>query len=82
MREGEDTHLYPELLGDVIISTQTADREARRRGITIQEETALLLVHGILHLLGYDHERDPDEAAAMELKEQEIMRRLGFIGNE
>jgi probable rRNA maturation factor len=78
MREGENGHLHPHLLGDVIISTETAEREARHRGVILQEEMALLLVHGILHLLGYDHEGDPDEAAAMEAKEQEILNRLDF----
>ena len=68
------------LLGDVVISTETAQREARHRGVTLQEEMALLLVHGILHLLGYDHEGDPEEAATMEAKEQEILSRLGFGG--
>ena len=78
MREGEDTHLHPDLLGDVIISTETAEREAQHRGVTLEEEMALLLVHGILHLLGYDHEGDPDNAALMEAREQEILSRLGF----
>jgi probable rRNA maturation factor len=80
MREGEDKHLHPDLLGDVIISTETAEREAHYRGVTLREEMILLLVHGILHLLGYDHEGDPDEAAIMEAKEQEILSRLGLDG--
>jgi probable rRNA maturation factor len=80
MREGEDKHLHPDLLGDVIISTETAEREAQHRGVTFKEEMALLLAHGILHLLGYDHEGPPDEAATMEAKEQEILTRLGFGG--
>jgi probable rRNA maturation factor len=80
MREGRDTHLHPGLLGDVVISTETAEREAQHRGVIVQEEMALLLVHGILHLLGYDHEGDPDKAALMEAKEREIMGRLGFGG--
>jgi probable rRNA maturation factor len=78
MREGEDTHLHPDLLGDVIISTETAEREARHRGSTLGEEMALLLVHGILHLIGYDHEGDSKKAAAMEAKEQEILSRIGI----
>ena len=81
MREGKDKHLHPDLLGDVIISTETAQREAQDRGVTVKEEMAQLLVHGILHLLGYDHEGAPDEAATMEAKELEILSRLGF-GNE
>jgi probable rRNA maturation factor len=78
MREGEDTHLHPDLLGDVIISTETAEREAHHRGVTLGEEMALLLVHGILHLIGYDHEGDSKKAAAMEAKEQEILSRIGI----
>ena len=82
MREGKDKHLHPDLLGDVIISTETAEREAQHRGVTLQEEMALLLAHGILHLLGYDHEGAPEEAAKkMEAKEQEILTRLGFTGS-
>jgi rRNA maturation RNase YbeY len=80
MREGEDKGLHPDLLGDVIISTETAEREAHHRGVTLGEEMALLLIHGILHLLGYDHEGGPDKAAAMEAKEQGILSRLGFAG--
>ena len=78
MRDGEDNHLHPDILGDVVISTETALREAQQRGVTIDEEMALLLVHGILHLLGYDHEADPREAAAMEAKEREVMTHLGM----
>ena len=78
MGEGKGKGLHPEVLGDVVISTETAQREAQQRGVTIDEEMALLLVHGILHLLGYDHEADTQEAAAMEAKEQEVMSRLGI----
>ena len=80
MREGEDNHLHPALLGDVVISTETAQREAHQRSVTFEEEIALLLVHGILHLLGYDHEKTPEEAAAMEAKEQEVLTHLGLAG--
>jgi probable rRNA maturation factor len=69
------------LLGDVVISTETAQREARESGITLDEELGVLLVHGILHLLGYDHEGLPEEAARMESKEQEVLIRLGFEGS-
>lgn len=82
MREGEDRHLHPALLGDVVISTETAEREAQQRGVTLEEEVTLLLVHGILHLLGYEHEGVPEEAAKkMEAKEQELLTRLGFGEN-
>ena len=49
---GEDT------LGDVVISLDTAERQALARGWTVEEETALLLVHGILHLLGHEDESE------------------------
>jgi len=82
MREGEPQHLHPDILGDVVISTETAQREAQQRGVTLDEEMALLLVHGILHLLGYDHEGAPEAAAEMESKEQEILARLSVVGKE
>lgn len=78
MREGEDRHLNPSVLGDVVVSTETAQREALQRGVTLEEEMALLLVHGILHLLGYDHEDDPSAAAKMEAKEEEVLTHLGW----
>jgi len=81
MGEGEDRELNPYLLGDVVISTETAHKEARQRGLTVQEEMALLLVHGILHLLGYEHEGAPEEAAKMQAKEQEVLACLGLAGN-
>lgn len=81
MREGENKHMHPTLLGDVVISAETAEREACQRGVTLEEEMALLLVHGILHLLGYEHENTPEEAATMEAKEQEVLARLGLADN-
>ncbi|UCC66063.1 MAG: rRNA maturation RNase YbeY [Deltaproteobacteria bacterium] len=81
MGEGEGKELHPQILGDVVISTETAQREAQNRGGALQGEMALLLVHGILHLLGYEHEADPGEAAKMQAKEREVLARLGFAGN-
>ena len=80
MGEGEDKDLHPYLLGDVVISTETAQRETVQRDITLREEMARLLVHGILHLLGYEHERVPNEAAKMQAKESEILASLGVAG--
>jgi probable rRNA maturation factor len=77
MREGESA-LNPALLGDVVVSTETAQREAQQRDVPLEEEMALLLVHGILHLLGYDHEDDPSAATEMQAKEEEIMTHLGW----
>lgn len=81
MREGKVQYLHPDLLGDVVISTETAEQEAQQRGVTLKEEMALLLVHGILHLLGYEHEDVPEEAAKMEATQQEVLTRLGLGEN-
>jgi probable rRNA maturation factor len=55
MGEGRLRGISPDLLGDVVISAETAARQARARQVDVQGELALLLVHGILHLVGYDH---------------------------
>jgi probable rRNA maturation factor len=55
MTEGRFGALSPELLGDVVISAETAARQAREAGRGLRDELALLLVHGLLHLVGYDH---------------------------
>ena len=57
MREGQYKHLHPDLLGDVIISTETAEREAQHRGVILQEEMTLLLVHGIFTFSGMSMRR-------------------------
>ena len=66
--------IQPSLLGDVVISVETAARQARRRQHSLQEELQILLIHGILHLLGYDHEVSRSEATRMHRKEREVMR--------
>lgn len=68
--------LHPELLGDVVISVDTAARQAQRRGHSLREEIQTLLIHGVLHLLGYDHEVSRSEAIRMHRKEREIMEIL------
>jgi probable rRNA maturation factor len=64
--------VQPSLLGDVVISVETAARQARRRHHSLREEIQILLIHGILHLLGYDHEVSRSEAIRMHRKEREI----------
>ncbi|MGB9698871.1 MAG: rRNA maturation RNase YbeY [Thermodesulfobacteriota bacterium] len=66
-----DGHPAP-LLGDVVISVETAQRQAQKRGVQLEEEIIILLIHGILHLLGYDHEGSGPERKRMEKKEQEL----------
>jgi len=75
MREGIDSGLNPHLLGDIVISVQTAQRQASDVGHSLDMELALLAVHGTLHLLGYDHEID-SEATIMRDKEEMILRLL------
>jgi rRNA maturation RNase YbeY len=58
------------LLGDVVISIDTARRQAAERGAAIGREGERLLVHGLLHLLGYDHERSAAEARRMRRRER------------
>jgi rRNA maturation RNase YbeY len=64
--------LQPSLLGDVVISIETAARQAQRRGHSLGEELQTLLIHGVLHLLGYDHEVSRSEAIRMHRKEREV----------
>jgi len=64
--------LQPSLLGDVVISVATAARQAQRRGHSLREELQTLLIHGIIHLLGYDHEVSRSEAIRMHRKEREV----------
>jgi rRNA maturation RNase YbeY len=58
------------LLGDVVISIDTARRQAAERGETVGREADRLLIHGLLHLLGYDHERSAAEARRMQRRER------------
>ncbi len=60
------------LLGDIVISVETAKRQAQERGIAMDEEIEILLVHGLLHLLGYDHV-ESDEADAMFARQAEML---------
>ena len=74
MREGDFSDISPNLLGDVVVSVDTAEREAHAANIHPEERLLELLIHGILHLFGYDHESDEDEAARMEAKTRELMK--------
>lgn len=64
------------LLGDVIISVEKARHQAMERGRSLHEEVVTLLIHGVLHLLGYDHERSPRDARIMSRLEKNIYRTL------
>jgi probable rRNA maturation factor len=62
----------PTLLGDVVVCPAVADRQATEHGVTLDAELSLLVVHGVLHLLNYDH-AEPAETAAMQRREQELL---------
>lgn len=62
----------PVAIGDVVIAPDVAEKQAAEYGHTVEEELNLLLVHGVLHLLGYDHE-DDEEAAAMQARERALL---------
>jgi probable rRNA maturation factor len=76
MQEGRFAELTPNLLGDVVISVDTAAREAERAGIAFERRLIELLVHGVLHLCGYDHEHDPAQARRMAAKSRALMRKI------
>ncbi|MBY0532542.1 MAG: rRNA maturation RNase YbeY [Xanthobacteraceae bacterium] len=67
----------PRILGDVVLAFETVEREAKEEAKSIENHLAHLVVHGVLHLLGYDHE-DDDEAETMEARERQILARLGI----
>ena len=76
MQEGEFSDITPGLLGDVVISFDTARAEARAAGISTDERMSQLLIHGILHLIGFDHELGETQALEMEKKSLELLRRI------
>jgi probable rRNA maturation factor len=65
------------VLGDIAVSLDTAQAQAKEHGLTFEEEIILLLIHGILHLLGYDHINNED-AEHMESIEINILKHLGY----
>jgi probable rRNA maturation factor len=71
--EGEETSHRGQLLGDVVISVDTARKQAREQRRSLDDVVAKLLIHGVLHIIGHDHERD-DEARAMRAEERRLWR--------
>ena len=83
-REGVNpspTGAPPVLLGDVVISLPTAKRQAAELGHSLRDEVSRLLVHGVLHLLGYDHERSERDALLMARREKAVLRTIRGKGN-
>ena len=70
------------LLGDIVISVETAVRQADTYGHTLQREIGFLTVHSMLHLLGYDHVNGGIEAVRMREKEEHVLSELGLKRNE
>ncbi|AEG16158.1 metalloprotease ybeY [Desulfofundulus kuznetsovii DSM 6115] len=79
MQEGEPMPEAGEetLLGDVVISLETARRQSEEYGHSFEREVAFLVAHGVLHLLGYDHQTE-EEGREMREKEEAILVRLGL----
>jgi rRNA maturation RNase YbeY len=74
------SRLTPHPIGDIVISLPQAARQAKRAGHSLERELAVLVTHGVLHLLGYDHERSAREARRMQRKERAILGALRLHG--
>jgi len=80
MAQGEFPEINPQLLGDVVISVETAVREAEESGLSFEEEVAFLLIHGILHLTGYDH--TGGGRPRMAVVQEALFNKLGLTGEK
>lgn len=78
-REGKFSDPRDPMLGDVVISVERAAAQAKERGHSLIKEIDLLLVHGLLHLLGFEHTRGKKRAQEMAAKEKQLMRGLENI---
>ncbi len=78
LQEGGESHLSSQVaaLGDIVISVETAKRQAQKFGKTFEEELKFLLIHGFLHLLGYDHEKSKKEEKRMHRQEKILWNTL------
>ena len=76
MMDGTPVSVRARMLGDVVISAETAKRDAEEVGKKGEDEILFLLIHGILHLTGYDHEGTKKERMEMEAKEKDLFSRL------
>lgn len=68
----------PELLGDIALAFETCAREAMDKGISLADHTSHLIIHGLLHLAGLDHEISEDDARAMEILEIKALALIGI----
>jgi probable rRNA maturation factor len=74
----EDEDSPPVLLGDIALALETCAREAAEKAVPLEHHAAHLIVHGLLHLAGYDHETGPADAAAMEALETKALAGMGI----
>ena len=81
LNEGDEPDIFGAdaaiLIGDIIISVETAARQAAEYGHSLEREVAYLALHGMLHLLGYDHETETDKAE-MRAEEEHVLAELGI----
>lgn len=76
MDEGGPEESPRRILGDVVISVDTAKRDALEGGIPLEDELVFLMIHGLLHLAGYDHEQAGSDEASMKALERELFLKL------
>ena len=73
MSNGDSSNDDFGMLGDIVVSVETATRESKALGEPLQETIDRLLLHGLLHLLGFDHERSLEEARRMEMEQTRLL---------
>jgi rRNA maturation RNase YbeY len=76
MQEGEYAHLRQNMLGDVVISVDTVLQEAKVFNVSFSHRLYFLLIHGVLHLIGYDHETSDEDAQKMDHKTQSLFSKV------
>jgi probable rRNA maturation factor len=77
LQEGKFGNINPNILGDIIISAETAQRDAAIGDLSLSEEIYFLIIHGLLHLLGYNHENTTKaQTTKMRVKEKELFKIL------
>jgi probable rRNA maturation factor len=73
LQEGEYVNINPDILGDIVISAETAQRDAAIGDLSLSEEIDFLIIHGVLHLLGFNHENTTkSQTTIMQMKEREL----------
>jgi probable rRNA maturation factor len=82
MREGDFAEVSPGLLGDVVISVDRAAAEAVSADISLGDRMTWLLIHGILHLFGFDHEKSDAAEEEMEIRTKELQQKVAGLLSE